>query len=61
MLVDDLIVDEDECREHSEPVNTYHRVPMSAARLIKLYASGNTREEIAKRNAINAAKGSSGA
>jgi hypothetical protein len=61
VLIDDLVVDEDECREHSEPVNTYHRVPMKAARLIKLFASGNTAEDRARREAINAAKGRGGA
>lgn len=59
-LIDDLVVDEHECREHPEPVNTYHRTMMSAAHLIKLYASGNKREDKAKKAAIEAAKGRGG-
>lgn len=62
VLIDDLIVDEDECREHlDEPVNTYHRVPMNAARLIRLYAH-NDKDPVhrERKAAILAAKGSGG-
>lgn len=55
VLVDDLVVDEDECREHLEPVNTYHRVPVSAAWLTKKYAKGRDADKI--RMAIEAARG----
>lgn len=57
VLVDDLIVDEDECREHLEPVNVYHRVPMRADALIAKYASGTDRDSLARKAAIEAAKG----
>jgi hypothetical protein len=53
-------VDEDECREHLEPVCTYHRVPMSAARLMKLYADGKGANAQKNREAIEAAKGRGG-
>lgn len=57
VLIDDLVVDEDECREHLEPVNTYHRVPMRADALIRKYAQGNDRKSRERRAAIEAAKG----
>lgn len=63
VLIDDLIVDEDECREHlDEPVNTYHRVPMNAARLIKLYAPNADKDPVhrERKAAILAAKGKGG-
>ena len=63
VLIDDLIVDEEECREHlDEPVCTYHRVPMDAGRLVKLYAP-NWRKDKKHRalyDAILAAKGRGG-
>jgi hypothetical protein len=58
-LIDDLVVDEEECREHLEPLNTYHRTTMRAAHLVKMYAEGNSREAIMRREAIMAAKGKS--
>lgn len=65
VLIDDLVVDEDECREHSEPVNTYHRVPMRADALVRQYAQGDagkkiSKESKARREAIAAAKGGRG-
>ena len=56
-LIDDLVVDEEECRDDLEPVNTYHRTPMSAARLIKQYASGKDAASKERKQAILAAKG----
>lgn len=57
ILVDDLIVDEEECREHLEPQNVYHRHTMRADVLIKRYASGNSPREREIRAAILAAQG----
>jgi hypothetical protein len=60
VLVDDLIVDEDECREHLEPVNLYHRIPMRADSLIAKYASGKDKDSLARKAAIEAARGRGG-
>ncbi len=60
-LIDDLVVDEEECREHLEPLNTYHRTQMNASHLCKLYAKGDSREARDNRDAIMAAKGRGGA
>lgn len=38
VLPDDLIVDEDECREHLEPTNVYHRTVVRTDALIRRFA-----------------------
>ncbi len=43
VLIDDIVVDEDECREHLEPQNVYHRMLVRKDALIKRYASGDSR------------------
>ena len=58
MLVDDLIVDEDECREHLEPQNVYHRVPVRLDALIRRYAAGSSAREIEIRSKLIAARAS---
>jgi hypothetical protein len=58
VLVDDLIVDEEECREHLEPQNVYHRVTVRCDVLIKRYCSGNSQRDIAVRARLLAARGS---
>lgn len=42
ILIDDIIIDEDECREGLEPQNVYHRVPVRRAAVLKKYASGDS-------------------
>lgn len=42
VLIDDLIVDENECRVDLEPVNTYHRMQVRVDALVKKYASGDS-------------------
>jgi hypothetical protein len=56
-LIDDIIVDEDECREHLEPQNIYHRVTVRVDSLIKRYCSGESAREREMRQKILAAKG----
>lgn len=41
-LTDDLVVDEDECRDHLEPQNVYHRLIVDRRAVLKKYASGDT-------------------
>ncbi len=53
---DDFIVDEEECRDHLEPQNTYHRMIVRGDSVIKQYAKGN--KDLARRiagakNAMN--------
>jgi hypothetical protein len=57
VLVDDLIIDEEECREHLEPQNVYHRVQVRADVLINRYCPGNSPREIELRAKILAARG----
>lgn len=52
---DDFIVDEEECRDHLEPQNTYHRTLVRTDALIRKYASGNTPEDREMRWKIRAA------
>jgi hypothetical protein len=42
VLPDDLVVDEEECREHLQPLTMYHRVMVRADALAKQYASGKS-------------------
>jgi hypothetical protein len=57
VLIDDLIVDEDECREHLEPQNVYHRVVVRADALIKRYCAGSSTRDVLVRSKILAARG----
>jgi hypothetical protein len=57
MLIDDLIIDEDECREQLDPPNTYHRVLARADALVFKYASGDSPEDKDLRRKILASKG----
>jgi hypothetical protein len=41
VLIDDIVVDEDECREGLEPQNVYHRVPVRKEALLRKYAKGD--------------------
>lgn len=41
VLPDDLVVDEDECREHLEPHNVYHRTVVRTSALIRRYAKND--------------------
>lgn len=45
VLIDDIIVDEDECREHLEPQNVYHRVVVRLDALIAKYCPGDSAKE----------------
>lgn len=42
VLMDDIVVDEDECREGMEPENVYHRVPARVAAVVAKYAKGDS-------------------
>ena len=42
VLIDDIVVDEDECRAGLEPQNIYHRVPVRRDALLRKYASGDS-------------------
>lgn len=42
VLIDDLVVDENECRAGLDPMNVYHRVPVRRDAIIKKYASGDS-------------------
>lgn len=52
-LIDDLIVDEDECRDHLEPQNTYHRMVVRRDAVLKKYANGDTTRDRVLRAHIN--------
>ncbi len=41
VLIDDIVVDEDECRDSLEPQNVYHRLPVRKEALLRKYASGD--------------------
>lgn len=58
VLPDDLIVDEEECREHLEPQNTYHRTMVRVDAVIRKYAMGDTDEARSLRYKIRAAASS---
>lgn len=58
VLIDDLVVDEDECREHLEPQNVYHRVQVRLDVLIRRYCPGDSPRERALRERLRAAAGS---
>lgn len=45
ILIDDLIVDEDENREHLTPVCTYHRILVRIDALINKYAKGDSAKD----------------
>lgn len=55
VLPDDFVVDEEECRDTLQPENTYHRVMVSSAALIRKYASRDTAEHRELRGKIRAA------
>jgi hypothetical protein len=42
VLIDDIVVDEDECRESLDPQNVYHRMPIRKAALIAKYAPSDS-------------------
>ncbi len=46
VLPDDLIVDEEECREHLDPSNVYHRVSVRTDAVVARYAKGDRDLEI---------------
>ncbi len=41
VLIDDIVVDEDECREHLEPKNVYHRMVVRLDAVLKKYGKGD--------------------
>lgn len=43
VLMDDIVVDEDECRESLDPQNVYHRVLVRREALLAKYAKGDSR------------------
>lgn len=53
--MDDIIVDEDECREDLVPENLYQRTVVRTSQLIRRYASGNDKESVERRNHLIAA------
>ncbi len=57
VLIDDLIVDEEECREHLEPQNVYHRVTVRLDALINRYCAGSSAREVEMRAKLIAARG----
>lgn len=60
VLPDDLVVDEDECREHLEPQNVYRRVLVRQDALILKYAPGDDARSRALRQRLLAAKAAGG-
>jgi len=58
VLIDDLIVDEDEVREHLYPASTYHRMLVRLDAVIKKYASGNSAKERLLRSRLQQRSGS---
>lgn len=60
ILPDDIVVDEEECREHLEPQNVYHRVMVRGAAVIKKYAPGDTPRDRALRAIIRQATQTAG-
>lgn len=55
VLPDDLVVDEDECRDTLEPENTYHRFEVKADALIRRYARGDSKADRELRQKIRGA------
>lgn len=54
--MDDIIVDEDECRTSLTPENLYQRTVVRTEQLIKRYASGNDKESVERRNRLMASQ-----
>jgi hypothetical protein len=52
VFIDDIVVDEDECRSGLEPANVYHRVPVRKAALARKYAPGDGPEDRYRRQLI---------
>jgi hypothetical protein len=50
--MDDVIVDEDECREDMVPENLYQRTVVRTDQLIKRYASGSDKESVERRSRL---------
>lgn len=57
VLIDDLIIDEDECRTELQPANTYHRILARTDALIYKYANGDKAEDKQLRLKIQATSG----
>lgn len=55
VLIDDIVVDEDECREGLDPQNVYHRLPVRVEALLRKYAEGDSRRAKDVRWAIESA------
>lgn len=45
VLIDDLVVDEEECREHLIPENVYHRTMVRTEALVRKYAPSDSPED----------------
>lgn len=60
VLPDDMVVDEEECRDGLIPLCMYHRMMVRADALIAKYAKGDTAEDARKRERIQKAKQSGG-
>lgn len=54
--MDDIIVDEDECRDTLEPQNLFQRSVVRTEQLIKRYASGDDPESVERRNRLLASQ-----
>lgn len=59
VLIDDIIVDEDECREGLEPANLFQRSVVRTEWVIRKYASGDDAESRERRTKLLAANASS--
>lgn len=57
-LIDDIVVDEDECRESMEPQNLYQRTVVRVGALIRKYAAGDDAESRERRMALLSAANS---
>jgi hypothetical protein len=53
-LIDDLIVDEDECRDHLQPENMYHRMLLRRDAVLKKYCSGDSTDARDRHNRVSA-------
>lgn len=42
VLMDDIVIDEDECRDHLSPQNVYHRIVVRREAVIRKYAKGDS-------------------
>lgn len=56
ILIDDIVVDEEECRETLIPDSVYHRMQLRTDSVIRKYCKGDSPREVACRRAILAAK-----